>query len=225
MLRWGEVLRRGGSGVVVLVVLGASAAATRVVRGHPRAPLKTRELRNWRPIAAAGRRVGGPAAFAATRVTVTEFGDYQCPACGAVDGRLRRLVTRYPRDVSVVFRHYPLSDIHPLAAAAAQAAECAGRVGHFEAFHHALYSDQGNIGRRSWVDFAERSGITDTLTFRRCLESGAMVAAVRSDVAAGDAIGIIGTPTLLVNGTLVTGAVEEEQLRRLVEAALVGGGR
>src|SRR5450432_1686988 len=97
-------------------------------------------VKNWRELGSVGLRVGPQDAL----VTVVEFSDFQCPFCRRAAGELRTLRERYPRDLAVVYRHFP---IHDFARAAASAASCADRQGAFQAMHDTLFAQVDSIGR------------------------------------------------------------------------------
>lgn len=176
----------------------------------------TRTIDDWRAVASIGQRLGRPNA----PVTVTEFSDFQCPYCAVAKDLLRNMQARYGGQVSLVYRHFPLDQIHPMARGAAIAAECAAAEGRFFSMHDQLFAQQGQIGIKPWLEFAREAGVTNLPEFRRCIESGAPAARITEDLAAGRSLGIPGTPTLLVNDQLVLGGVDSARLDILVREAL-----
>lgn len=156
-------------------------------------------------------------------VTIVEFADFQCPICTAAAGPLRRLRERYPRDLAVVYRHVPG---HEYSFDAAIAANCAAEAGRFEAFHDALFTERDSIGKKPWSRFAIESGLGDTSAFQRCLGSASAREAVSRDTIAAAALGVVGTPTFLINDVEVQGYASPEQLTSDVAHALgVAAGR
>lgn len=148
-------------------------------------------------------------------VTIVEFSDFECPACGHAFGDLRELVRSRP-DVKLVFRHYPLDSscndrlqqqIHPDACRAAAAAECAGRLGRFWEYHDKLFEHQKALDRDSLFRYARELDL-DIPTFRTCLDDPATMDRIAADVAAGTRLGIESTPTLFINGRRVQGALD-----------------
>lgn len=178
-------------------------------------PLQTTVVPDWRTYADEGQRTGPRGAA----VTITTFSDFQCPACRLLAGHLRDLRLKYPNDLAVVFRHFPLPT-HAAAATAAKASECAGRQGRFEAFHDALFAEQDSIGLLSWQEFARRAGNVEPGEFERCLTDSAAVTAIDRDLRAGKRLGVTVTPTLLVNRIRIRGTPSRDALEDLVKEAL-----
>lgn len=172
---------------------------------------------DWREYASAGQRMGPSAA----PVTIVMFSDFQCPACAVAAERLRALRRAYPREVAVVYRHFPLRR-HPHAVAAARASECAAAEGRFEAFHDAMFSLQDSIGTTDWTRFAASTGVADTAAFRTCVSRTGPITALEQDTVAGRRLGVRATPTLLINETRVEGAPPLDVLSSYVDRALRG---
>jgi protein-disulfide isomerase len=166
-------------------------------------------VKNWKQLTSAGQSIGP----ADARVTITEFADYQCPACREPHGSIQSLLAAYPRDVRLVYRHYPLTRIHPQARAAALAAECAAIQGRFAAYHDLLFTEQDSIGHTTWTRFAQRAGVPDTARFARCLTDQVPSGRVDEDIAAGASLRVGGTPTFLINDQLYQGALPDAGLR------------
>jgi len=148
-------------------------------------------------------------------VTIVEFSDFQCPACGQAFLDLHDLLRRR-RDVRLVFRHFPLDQrcndqvehgVHPMACLAACAAECAGQQGKFWEYHDLLFQDQAGQARDTLFGFARELGL-DIPRFRTCLDDAATLALVRGDVRDGSALGVRSTPTIFINGRRIEGALE-----------------
>lgn len=171
-------------------------------------------------LAGAGRAKGDPAA----PVTIEVWGDFQCPACRALElGPARQLDATFVRDgtARVVWRN--LAFLGPESVWAAEAAECAAEQGQFWAYHDKLFREQAGENRGAFrkerlVGFAADLGL-DTPAFQACLESGRYTDQVRAETAAGRQAGVRSTPTLFVNGQKIEGAPRWEQLRALVQAA------
>ncbi len=174
-------------------------------------------------VAADGFPAHGPAD---APVTVVEFSDFECPYCARLASVLDEVKRHYGDTVRVVYRHYPLTGIHPNAWKAAEASLCAHQQGRFWEFHDLLFADQGALGAADLKAKAERLDL-DAESFGECLDSGRHYDAVLADVRAGDAVGVSGTPALFVNGRFVGGAVPfatlaeliEDELRRAAQAA------
>jgi NhaA family Na+:H+ antiporter len=181
-----------------------------------RAAAPPARVAEWRAVGRTGHRTGPPSA----PVVIVEFSDFECPYCAAAQPLVRRLAARYPRQVAVVYRHFPLDAIHPHARAAAAAAECAGEQGRFDAYADSLFARQKQLGAFSWTALAHAVGVRDTAAYARCLGAPATADRVASDLAAGRSLGIPGTPSFLVNDRLLPGAQSFEALDSAVTAAL-----
>jgi len=160
------------------------------------------------------------------RITVEEFSDFQCPACGGLEPGLRRVMRDYEgRGVRLVFRNYPLQ-MHKYAFLAARAAEAAGQQGKFWEMHDTLYDNQ-----KEWSDameprvqfdaYATRLGL-DVERFKADMARQDLADRITADLLRGNSLGVKGTPTLYLNGReMVPGKlVTEDDLRREIEAAL-----
>ncbi len=155
---------------------------------------------DWLSYTTAGRVIG--AADAA--VTIVVFAEFQCPFCRAFKGNVDELRKRYPNDVRLIYRHYPLWN-HPFAADAAKASECAAGQGRFEGMLDALYEDQNSIGIVPWSSFAKSARVPDLRQFDACMRGVEAVPQVEQDIAAAKRLGVRSTPTLLVDGLRIDG--------------------
>jgi protein-disulfide isomerase len=176
-------------------------------------------VQDWKRYAV-GTRLGPDKAT----ITITEFSDFQCPFCKQFAGDLQRLRARRP-DIAVVFRHYPLDNVHPLARMAALAAECAADQGRFEAYHNTLFDAQDSLGRVPWATFASRAGVPDLARFRSCVDNGQTSSRVERDVRAGNELRVNGTPTVLINDRRYPEPPTLRLLDSLIDAAGVVPGR
>jgi protein-disulfide isomerase len=133
------------------------------------------------------------------RVTIVEYGDFECPACAGVEPGLRQLLALHPRDVRLVYRHFPLEFVHPHALLAAEAAEAAAGQGQFWAMHDRLFAHQSRLDRPHLDGYAADLGL-DLGRFRAELDDEIYRQRVREHLAGGEASGVRGTPGLFVNG-------------------------
>ncbi len=142
--------------------------------------------------------------------TIVVFSDFQCPYCKRLDRTLSRVQhRREPTLVAILHRNFPLTRIHPNAWAAAIAAECAANRGQFPAYHDLLFAKQDSLDHLDWTLVAGMVGIEDTSAFRSCLSDESIAARIRADSTAAEALGIEGTPLVLVNGVLYQGTLDE----------------
>jgi protein-disulfide isomerase len=175
-----------------------------------------RTVAAWRQFAAGGHR-SGPSDAA---VTIVEFSDFQCPFCAAFERSVRDVMARHPRDVALVYRHFPLQTAHPYAMAAAIAAECAAEQVPFEAMRRSLFDHQAAIGLWPWTQFADSAGLTDRARFSRCIADSATAPRVTADIRAATALRVAGTPSILINDLFLDGAPPPAQLEGYIEQAL-----
>lgn len=152
------------------------------------------------------------------RVTLVEYGDFQCPYCGDAYPVVRALLKDYEW-LRFVFRHMPLSDLHPRARAAAEAAEAAGAQGHFWDMHDRLFENQHALSDEQLREHAAALGL-DVERFDRELREGVHTERVEEDLRSGAQSGIPSTPRFFVNGAIHLGSATEPELRRVIEAAL-----
>ena len=150
------------------------------------------------------------------RVTLIEYGDFQCPYCGDAYPVVRELLGEFDW-LRFVFRHMPLADLHPRAPAAAEAAEAAGAQGRFWDMHDRLFEHQHQLGDADLRDHARELGL-DVERFERELLDHTYKPRVDEDYASGAASGIPSTPRFFVNGRMHPGSATEPELRRLIEA-------
>lgn len=148
-------------------------------------------------------------------VTIVEFGDFQCPYCKEAESSLRAVMARYPQEVRLVFRNFPLTQIHPDAKMAAEAAVCADRQGKYWEMHDAMYDDQKALKLNSLKSTATRIGL-DADRFSACLTDGSANQALDIDAKAAQELGLDGTPYFFVNGRPISGNVPVETFESVI---------
>ena len=166
---------------------------------------------------------GNPAA----KVTLEEFGDFQCPSCGVFYSELRKSEEEFGPRLRVVFREHPLQPPHAHAVLAAEAAEAAGLQDRFWEMHDKLYENQNSWSdakdvKAVFVDFAKQLGL-DADQFSRDLDSDEVSKRITQDGIRGHALGVTGTPTVFVNGNLIKFEFYTQAgLREVINKALNG---
>lgn len=148
------------------------------------------------------------------RYTVVEYGDYECPDCGRLFETIRAMRARVGDELCLVFRHYPLSGIHPHAQQAAEAAEAAGAQGRFWEMHDLLFANQNALATKNLHTYAERLSL-DIHRFREELRHRTYESRVREDFRRGVANGVYGTPGLFINGVRHNGMLDSDSLLTL----------
>jgi Na+/H+ antiporter NhaA len=151
-------------------------------------------------------------------VTLVEYGDFECPYCGLAEPAVRELLSDFG-DVRYVWRHLPLTDVHPHAQLAAEATEAAARQGAFWELHDLLLEHQGALTVRDLIEYASSLGL-NTERFTADLRKHAGAARVAEDSDSADLSGVSGTPTFFVNGMRHYGAYDIESLSKAVKLAL-----
>jgi Na+/H+ antiporter NhaA len=152
-------------------------------------------------------------------VTVVEYGDFECRYCGEAEPVIRELLADYG-DVHYVWRHLPLTDVHPHAQLAAEGAEAAARQGRFWEMHDLLLDHQGALTGRDLRGYAAGLGL-DVRRFAADMSREAGGGKIAADVDSADLSGVSGTPTFFINGRRHHGAYDIESLAAAVRAARV----
>jgi Na+/H+ antiporter NhaA/predicted DsbA family dithiol-disulfide isomerase len=150
-------------------------------------------------------------------VTVVEYGDFECPYCGRAEPIVRKLLSDFG-DVRYVWRHLPLTDVHPHAQLAAEAAEAATDQGAFWPMHDKLLHNQGALRLPDLLRYAAELGL-DAERFERDLRDHVGAARIAEDVDSADLSGVSGTPTFFINGRRHYGAYDTGALSAAVRAA------
>jgi Na+/H+ antiporter NhaA len=150
-------------------------------------------------------------------VTVVEYGDFECPYCGLAEPVVRELLAE-SGDVRYVWRHLPLSDVHPYAQVAAEAAEAAAEQGAFWPMHDLLLSHQDDLRVPDLTRYAGDLGL-DVERFRDALRTHAGTVHIAEDVDSADVSAVSGTPTFFINGRRHHGAYDIDTLTSAVRVA------
>jgi Na+/H+ antiporter NhaA len=151
-------------------------------------------------------------------VTLLEYGDFECPNCGQAEPVVRELLREFGDELQYAFRHLPLSDVHPRAQLAAEAAEAAHDQGRFWEMHDLLFEHQDALEPRHLVAYAEQLGL-DVERFAASLRRHEHVGRIAQDVDDADLSGVSGTPTFFVNGLRHQGAYDIQTLTQAVRTA------
>jgi Na+/H+ antiporter NhaA len=159
-------------------------------------------------------------------VTLVEYGDFECPYCGQAEPAVRELIKEHG-ELRFVFRHLPLTDVHPHAQLAAEASEVAARQGKFWEMHDLLMDHQGALTVRDLLGYARALGL-DVEAFARDLRAHVGAGRVAQDVESADLATVSGTPTFFINGKRHYGAFDLATLKDAVKAAkalaIISGG-
>lgn len=160
------------------------------------------------------------------KITLVEYSDFQCPFCSRFHPTLIQMMNEYKGKVRWVYRHFPLSSIHPDAQKAAEAAECASEQGKFWEMADKMFEKQAQgVGVALLPGYAQEAGVKDIKKFNDCLSSGKYAPRVASDLASGEAAGVTGTPGSIVLGPngqqeLIPGALPYESVKQILDSML-----
>ena len=157
--------------------------------------------------------------LASAKVTVTEFGDFGCPACQSwhESGIKEQIIATYGDDVQFVWKDFPV--ITAQSPKAAEASQCAFDQGEFWAYHDLLYANAPAIGVSNLKEYATELGL-DTALFEACLDSGQNREKTEQSEKEARQLALPGTPAFLVNGTRLLGPPSFEVLAEAIDAAL-----
>lgn len=157
------------------------------------------------------------------KIKLVEFGDYQCPACGAAYPVITQILSTYKNDTLFVFRNYPLS-IHANSTIAAKAAEAAGVQGKYWQMYDALYQNQSTWSTSNspidvFTSYAKTMGL-DTEKFKQDVQSNKFDAKIQEDTNDGNSVGVNATPTFYLNGKQIVGVPNYNNLKKDIDALL-----
>lgn len=203
---------------VLLVVLAVCALGmlALVVRRELRptsqiAGIQGEIISNANAYRSAGNRIGNP-----TASPIVVFSDYQCPFCRRLDSLLRTLTDEEGNPLDVLYRHFPLEDIHANALEASLMAECAADQGVFAEIHELLFEVADTLGRVPREAIAEYGHIAQAAAFQQCVDTRAGLSRITRDIKAGRRLGVQATPTWIIGNQVVRGTVPDSALRRLI---------
>lgn len=154
-------------------------------------------------------------------ITIVEFSDYQCPFCRRWHEQVYQpLLNAYPGKIRLVYRHLPLTSIHPEAFPAAEASMCAGDQNAFWQFHEKLFSSD-SLGNSIYVQYAQELGL-DMNTFEACVAERKYQEAVQTDMDFAVDLGVRSTPTFFINGLAIVGAQPLDVFKQVIDKELAG---
>ena len=149
------------------------------------------------------------------RVTIVVFSDYHCPYCRELSGNLEQVLTRYPTQVRIVYRHFATSAATEVLS---QASLCASDQGKFPEYHRLVFATPA-AGPQDISELADAAGL-EPAAFQRCIDSARFAPRVRADIAEGERLNIQVTPTVFVNGVRKSGLLSVAQLGAMIESML-----
>jgi protein-disulfide isomerase len=155
---------------------------------------------------------------ASAAVTLIEYGDFQCPYCGAAYPVVKEVLASCADRLRLVYRHFPVTNVHPLAQASAEAAEWADSQGAFWAFHDRLYEQEGDLSGERLLELASDLRL-DHGSLARALERHTFLPRVKQDFLDALHAGVKGTPAFFLNGVRHHGAWDTATLTAAIDHA------
>ncbi len=152
-------------------------------------------------------------------LTLVEYGDYQCPYCGAAYPVVKRVQKKLGKKLRFVFRNFPLTQAHPYALIAAEAAEAAALQGKFWEMHDLLFEQQTFLEPDIIPSWAEKIGL-NLEKFESDIEQAVVEKRIKEDRQSGIRSGVNGTPTFFINGTRYDGSPDYASLLAALESEL-----
>jgi len=158
-------------------------------------------------------KIGDSPTFGSTaqNIVLFEFSDFQCPFCAKVQENLREFMDKHQDRVTLVFKHLPLTRIHPQAIPAAKASWAAQQQGKFWEYHYALFEEQDKLGEELYLKIANNLEL-DIEKFNSDRNSEAAISSIETDFQLAQKLGISGTPFFVMNGETFSGAVKLSQM-------------
>jgi protein-disulfide isomerase len=154
-------------------------------------------------------------------ITIVEFSDYQCPFCRRWHDQVYEpLLAAYPGQIRMVYRHLPLTSIHPEAMSAAEAAMCAGEQDAYWPYHEKLFSSE-SLGNSTYLQYAQDLGLNMS-TFESCLTGHKYQETIQADSDFALNLGVRSTPTFFINGLAVVGAQPLDVFKQVIDKELAG---
>jgi protein-disulfide isomerase len=167
-------------------------------------------------VAVDGAPFKGPAK---ATVTIVEFSDFHCPFCRRVIPTLAQLESKYGEKIKLVFRDFPIENLHPGATKAHEAARCANEQGKFWTYHDKLFAAPPKSSPEIFKALAKEVGL-DVASFENCFDGGKYQTDIKKDIEEGNRVGVTGTPAFFINGRLVSGAQPLEAFSRIIDDEL-----
>jgi protein-disulfide isomerase len=152
-------------------------------------------------------------------IILVEYGDFQCPHCGAAYPIIKQIEKKFKGQLAIVFRHFPLAEAHPYAQAAAVASEAAANQGKFWPMHDLIFENQHHLGLEKLLQLAEGLKL-DMKRFQNDFKDPGLFKKVEDSFESGIISGVNGTPSFFINGIKFEGTYEFESLVKGLELSV-----
>lgn len=159
-------------------------------------------------------------------IVLFKFSDFQCPYCAVAAGNMHEFVGQHDDEILYVYKHFPLTQIHPEAMPSAKAAWAAGQQGQFWLYHDGLFVNQNRLGEGLYIELAEAMQL-DLAQFNRDRASAEAEAAIEQDLALAEQLQLQGTPSFIMNDLLIPGGAPPqlfEEIFNQINAAIKSQG-
>ena len=153
-------------------------------------------------------------------LTLVQYGDYQCPYCGMAYPIIKRVQKHFGKQLTFVFRNFPLAEMHPFAEIAAETAEFAGSRGKFWEMHDLIYEHQEALSLELLVELAHNLDLPRA-DLEKTLENSAFAKKIKNDFMGGVLSGVNGTPTFFINDLRYSGSFEYEELISAINRSIL----
>jgi protein-disulfide isomerase len=157
-----------------------------------------------------------------SKILLVEFSDFECPYCAQAHKTLKQFMAKHKDEVTLVYKHFPLTSIHPQAMPAATAAWAAQQQGKFWEYQDALFTHQKQLGEPLYLDIAENLNL-DLEKFKRDRQSRALTGetsyadtAIEKDIQLAERLGLSGTPFFVMNGQTLSGALQLSDMENVL---------
>ena len=158
---------------------------------------------------------------ASQKIIMAEFSDFECPYCSKAQSVVKEFMAKNQNEVTLVYKHFPLTEIHAQAEPAAFASWAAFQQGKFWEYHDALFQQQSKLGEEFYLELAKSLNL-DVDKFNRDRKSVEAKAAIKKDFELGKSLGVRGTPSFVINGIFFSGAPNVKDLEELVAQIKAG---
>jgi protein-disulfide isomerase len=152
-------------------------------------------------------------------VTLVEFSDFQCPFCQAAVATINQLMAQYAGKIKLIFRDFPIPNLHPLAPKAHEAARCAAEQDKFWEYHDLLFERSPRLAPAELKQYARDLKLNGE-DFDKCFDAGKYQAAIASDVQDATRLGASGTPTFFINGLMIVGAQPISTFQKIIDGEM-----
>lgn len=204
--------------LVVAAAIMTGVAVERAVDDRPIRSVPPRPVDNWDAMLQEAGWMGSDTPL----IRVVEFSDYQCGFCAQAEPRLESLLSEFRDDLALLVIHFPIEELHPLAVAAASAAECARTQGGFEIYHRVLFRHQADLATHTWGEWATIAGLSDPQALNDCVTRGEMIDKVRRHMSLGEAAHIVATPSFVIDGVRYVGGSGLDSLESILARTTAG---